>query len=618
MDSSICFDRGNKHREEGDNHNTTRADAVPTPGDGVEQYIATATQLQIEQTRRSRSFDVSRFSNNLMQIPEEEGDRIHPPTTEPTEQPRQRDTSFRRYDSDPIAGVETTSNALPSPLLPTRFTPFSVGGGYVQPQHQGQLDEELHPWIDATKNDNGRTGEQAPLISDTARALFSPLGSTGGTATYGGMGQRPLHHQSTTNSNEEEEEDTYSIASSIGSRILVSWAFQNLSRNLVPSATEIVEKGDDDVPSDDDEEEPNPYDEEDDSLEHKFEDEFFEAMDVHPISPKRYDGVYKDDLGLTASPSGRFKTPDHKHKHSSSSLLSDTPKKKHHIARLKRVRRSIRRRIFLLLTEPETSIFSALFFILLIITIAASNIAMMMQTMEGWQFTPDDCIACGGTTSYPFSDDTQTILEDDSIPCICPPSPVASIVVVENWMIYFFTVEWTLRVLCFEPAPGIRRKGSGYYIQWLSYLTDTTTVLDALAIFPYYLEEFTKVNGLLSLRLLRLFRVFQLVRLGQYNVTFISLTNVLVQSVLSFNLLLIVLIFGATFFGSIIFWLEKGEWTYSDYTDPPRYMYIRTAADGISQEPSPFTSIPAAFWWFIVTATTVGYGGEKRDLHNII
>jgi voltage-gated potassium channel len=184
-------------------------------------------------------------------------------------------------------------------------------------------------------------------------------------------------------------------------------------------------------------------------------------------------------------------------------------------------------------------------------------------------------------------------------------------------MIYFFTVEWTLRVLCFEPAPGIRRKGSGYYIQWLSYLTDTTTVLDALAIFPYYLEEFTKVNGLLSLRLLRLFRVFQLVRLGQYNVTFISLTNVLVQSVLSFNLLLIVLIFGATFFGSIIFWLEKGEWTYSDYTDPPRYMYIRTAADGISQEPSPFTSIPASFWWFIVTATTVGYGGTKLDLHII-
>mmetsp|Transcript_23831 Transcript_23831/g.35572 ORF Transcript_23831/g.35572 Transcript_23831/m.35572 type:complete len:244 (-) Transcript_23831:320-1051(-) len=87
-----------------------------------------------------------------------------------------------------------------------------------------------------------------------------------------------------------------------------------------------------------------------------------------------------------------------------------------------------------------------------------------------------------------------------------------------------------------------------------------------------------------------------------------SLTNVLVKSILSFNLLIIVLLFGAAFFGSMIYWLEKGEWKYSDYTDPPSFMYVRIGVDGITEEPSPFTSIPASFWWFIVTATTVGYG----------
>jgi hypothetical protein len=132
--------------------------------------------------------------------------------------------------------------------------------------------------------------------------------------------------------------------------------------------------------------------------------------------------------------------------------------------------------------------------------------------------------------------------------------------------------------------------------------------LDALAIFPYYIESYDKSNGLLSIRLLRLFRVFQLLRLGQYNSTFASLINVFFNSLLSLNILIIVLLFGAAFFGSMIYWLEKGTWTYTDYTDPPSYMFMRIGADGVTEEPSPFTSIPSAFWWFIVTATTVGYG----------
>lgn len=294
--------------------------------------------------------------------------------------------------------------------------------------------------------------------------------------------------------------------------------------------------------------------------------------------------------------------------------FSRSPKAKH----MRRVRSTPQRRIFLFLTEPQTSIASFIFFAILVLAITFSCILMMLQTMSSFQFKPDDCIICGGTNEF-YSDNDDAVysgpplpdLENLPVDCECPPIPLPWTVLLEDMIIWFFTVEWTLRVLCYEPPDS---GGDHWHSprtmlkQKISYCLEWTTVLDALAIFPYYIERYEETNGLLSLRLLRLFRVFQLLRLGKYNTTFLSLMNVLVESLLSFNILLIVLIFGAAFFGSCIYWLEKGTWKYTTYTDPPSFAYMRIGADGETEEPTPFTSIPAAFWWFIVTATTVGYG----------
>lgn len=57
---------------------------------------------------------------------------------------------------------------------------------------------------------------------------------------------------------------------------------------------------------------------------------------------------------------------------------------------------TIRRGIFLLLTEPNSSFASLAFFIILVAAIATSNIVMVLQTMESFQFTPTDCVTCGG------------------------------------------------------------------------------------------------------------------------------------------------------------------------------------------------------------------------------
>ncbi len=206
-----------------------------------------------------------------------------------------------------------------------------------------------------------------------------------------------------------------------------------------------------------------------------------------------------------------------------------------------------------------------------------------------------------------FFEDDDTFLKSTKagVRCTCPPEPQKFLVDSLDFLMKFFLVEWCIRVLTFvakDPAPDVLHQ----FFQWLEYLTSSSTLMDALAIFPYYLESLP--NTFVSLRLLRLFRIFQLLRLGQYNNMFLTLTNVLAKSLTYLRLLILILAFGGAFFGSMIYWVERGTWAYHDASG--KYLYVRLGVDGITEEPSPFRSIPAAFWWFMVTATTVGYGGN--------
>jgi hypothetical protein len=361
------------------------------------------------------------------------------------------------------------------------------------------------------------------------------------------------------------------------------WILSNLSNRLIPGDTELIDDDGSYASS------ASSIDDSADAADHDHEADYsygYSNGSTHSVS---------------RSPDGSRSRRNNRH---------------HHVKgkQLRRVRTTPQRRIFLFLTEPQTSIASFVFFVILVLAITFSCVLMMLQTMPSFQFKPDDCVICGGTNEY-YSDNDDAAytgpplpdLQNLPIDCECPPIPLPWTVLLEDFIIWFFTIEWILRVLCYEPPDS----GSDHchplrmsLRQKISYCLEWTTLLDALAIFPYYIERYEETNGLLSLRLLRLFRVFQLLRLGKYNTTFLSLMNVLVESILSFNILLIVLIFGAAFFGSMIYWMEKGTWKYTTYTDPPSFAYMRTSADGESEEPTPFTSIPAAFWWFIVTATT--------------
>ena len=212
--------------------------------------------------------------------------------------------------------------------------------------------------------------------------------------------------------------------------------------------------------------------------------------------------------------------------------------------------RGFRRRLFLFLTEPSSSWSSAIFFFVLILAICISNLIIVLETMTAFRYRPTECDFCGDGGG--FFDNTDDDGNGVAVKCECPMRPQPCLETLLGIMMRFFAFEWTLRVLSYVPAHR-RPDLPGKFRDWLGFLSSTTTIFDALAIWPYFIET-CDLPGLVSLRLLRILRVFQLLRLGSYNSMFVSLTTVLYKSIGFLKLLLAILFFGATIFGSLLFW----------------------------------------------------------------
>mmetsp|Transcript_11591 Transcript_11591/g.23087 ORF Transcript_11591/g.23087 Transcript_11591/m.23087 type:complete len:339 (+) Transcript_11591:29-1045(+) len=255
------------------------------------------------------------------------------------------------------------------------------------------------------------------------------------------------------------------------------------------------------------------------------------------------------------------------------------------------VRRRRRRQLFIVLTKPGGSKVGMAFFGVMITIMLTSVAIMTLETMDEFMESPDECDACRG--------------EDEG--CVCEPVPKKWLTDVQEVIYYIFTAEYILRHLTFYPAP---RKAGGssqpHAVQFLKFAVHPWQVIDLLAVAPFWLEDwFSNVNSLNSVRVLRLFRVFQVIKLGKYNRTFVTFFRVLKKSFPALNLLFCILFFGMCLFGSLIYEAERGLWT---RTTDGSYEFRRPTTAGDATEASPFTSIPQSFWWFIVTATTVGYG----------
>ena len=173
----------------------------------------------------------------------------------------------------------------------------------------------------------------------------------------------------------------------------------------------------------------------------------------------------------------------------------------------------------------------------------------------------------------------STIPEFEEFDAENNPQDNDELALVETICIGWFTAEYLLRLLS-SPKKWHFFKGS-------------LNVIDVIAIMPFYvsliLTELNKSSDTFSeaKRIVQIFRVMRMLRilkLARHSTGLQTLGSTLKNSWRELGLLLLLLSMGVLIFSSLVYFAEH------------------------ENEESPFFSIPAAFWWAIVTMTTVGYG----------
>ncbi|XP_059537958.1 potassium voltage-gated channel subfamily A member 5 [Myotis daubentonii] len=159
--------------------------------------------------------------------------------------------------------------------------------------------------------------------------------------------------------------------------------------------------------------------------------------------------------------------------------------------------------------------------------------------------------------------------------------------IVETTCVIWFTFELLVRFLACPSKADFCR--------------NIMNVIDVVAIFPYFITLGTELaepqpgggqNGqqamsLAILRVIRLVRVFRIFKLSRHSKGLQILGKTLQASMRELGLLIFFLFIGVILFSSAVYFAEADN------------------------QHSHFSSIPDAFWWAVVTMTTVGYGDMR-------
>lgn len=244
---------------------------------------------------------------------------------------------------------------------------------------------------------------------------------------------------------------------------------------------------------------------------------------------------------------------------------------------------SFQKAVWLLFEYPESSMPAKVIAILSVVIILLSIVTFCLETLPQFKHYRVDNVSTiqGNKTVF-----VESIIEDD-VPKFSEP-----FFIIETGCIIWFTSELLVR---FASSPDK-----------LCFFKNVMNLIDIMAIVPYFItlgtviaddqkpaqptdpnESGNQAMSLAILRVIRLVRVFRIFKLSRHSKGLQILGQTLKASLRELALLIFFLIIGVVLFSSAVYFAEAD----SDQTF--------------------FKSIPDAFWWAVVTMTTVGYGDMR-------
>lgn len=213
----------------------------------------------------------------------------------------------------------------------------------------------------------------------------------------------------------------------------------------------------------------------------------------------------------------------------------------------------LQRRIWQLFEYPDSSTCARVLAFWSLAVIIVSIVTFCLESIPEFSCDPDtDEDYCKGKKEQPWF----------SIEIVC---------------IAWFTVEYLVRLLS---SP-----------QKIKFLKSFLNIIDLVAILPYYITlplDNASGSSFAVLRVVRLVRVFRIFKLSRHSKGLQILGQTLRASMRELGMLIFFMLIVVVLFSSAIFYAEGKS----------------------SGKDSGFTSIPGAFWWSVVTMTTVGYGDK--------